>query len=98
MCLISFGSPRNFVMNIQARDRRALTPRGEMLHVQGGTFRMGCDKHYPEEAPAHRVTLDSFWINRTPVTNRAFCVFLKYGPHLCAPNCCRRYRPAARHH
>ena len=32
---------------------------------------MGSDKHYPEEAPAHRVTVDGFWIDRTPVTNRA---------------------------
>ena len=32
---------------------------------------MGSDRHYPEEAPAHRVTVDGFWIDRTPVTNRA---------------------------
>jgi formylglycine-generating enzyme required for sulfatase activity len=43
-----------------------------MLFVRGGTFRIGSDKHYPEEAPVHRVTLDGFWINRTPVTNRQF--------------------------
>jgi sulfatase modifying factor 1 len=43
-----------------------------MLLVRGGTFRIGSDKHYPEEAPVHRVTLDGFWINRTPVTNRQF--------------------------
>jgi formylglycine-generating enzyme required for sulfatase activity len=29
---------------------------------------MGADKHYPEEAPAHRVTVGNFRINRTPVT------------------------------
>ena len=37
---------------------------------------MGSDRHYPEEAPAHRVTVDGFWMDRTPVTNaqfRAFC-------------------------
>jgi len=29
-----------------------------MVFVPGGTFRMGSDKHYPEEAPAHKVTVD----------------------------------------
>ena len=42
-----------------------------MVRVPGGTFRMGSDRHYPEEAPVHRVTVDGFWIDRTPVTNRA---------------------------
>jgi len=131
-----------------------------MLYVPGGTFRMGSDRHYPEEAPVHRVTVGEFWMDRTPVTNRQFRKFvnatgyvtfaeiapdakdypgalphmlragspkarcipqnprggpeaasydpcqpniriprkvLKGGSHLCAPNYCRRYRPAARH-
>ena len=29
-----------------------------MILIPGGTFRMGSDSHYPEEAPAHRVTVD----------------------------------------
>jgi hypothetical protein len=33
-------------------------------------FRMGFNKHYPEETPVHRVTVNGFWIDRTPVTNR----------------------------
>jgi formylglycine-generating enzyme required for sulfatase activity len=47
-----------------------------MIHIPGGTFRMGSDKHYPEEAPVHRVTVDAFWIDRTPVTNRDFRKFV----------------------
>lgn len=47
-----------------------------MVFVPGGTFRMGSDKHYPEEAPVHRVTVDDFWMDRTPVTNRAFRKFV----------------------
>jgi len=47
-----------------------------MIFVSGGTFRMGSDKHYPEEAPAHHVTVDGFWIDRAPVTNREFRKFV----------------------
>ena len=47
-----------------------------MILIPGGTFRMGSDKHYPEEAPVHRVTVDAFWIDRTPVTNREFRKFV----------------------
>ena len=47
-----------------------------MLYVPGGTFRMGSDRHYPEEAPVHRVTVGEFWMDRTPVTNRQFRKFV----------------------
>jgi formylglycine-generating enzyme len=49
----------------------------DMLVVPGGTFRMGSDRHYPEEAPVHRVTVDGFRIDRTPVTNRQFRKFVE---------------------
>jgi formylglycine-generating enzyme required for sulfatase activity len=48
-----------------------------MARVPGGTFLMGSDAHYPEEAPAHPVTVDGFWIDRGPVTNRAFAAFVR---------------------
>ncbi len=48
-----------------------------MIWIPGGTFRMGSDKHYPEEAPAHRVTVDGFWLDRHPVTNRQFREFVR---------------------
>src|SRR5262245_18364528 len=43
-----------------------------MVWIPGGTFRMGSDKHYPEERPAHRLSVDGFWIDRYPVTNARF--------------------------
>ncbi len=52
-----------------------------MVWIPGGTFRMGSDDHYREEAPAHRVTVSGFWIDRTPVTNRQFKEFVKSTGH-----------------
>jgi arylsulfatase A-like enzyme len=50
--------------------------RDDMVRVPGGMFRMGSDRHYPEEAPAHRVTVAGFLIDRHPVTNRQFREFI----------------------
>jgi formylglycine-generating enzyme len=47
-----------------------------MLWIPGGTFLMGSDKHYPEEAPAHKVSVDDFWMDRHTVTNRDFQRFV----------------------
>jgi sulfatase modifying factor 1 len=52
-------------------------PAENMVWVPGGTFLMGSDRHYPEEAPAHRVSVDGFWMDRTPVTNREFRRFVE---------------------
>ena len=54
----------------------------EMIFVKGGTFRMGSDKHYPEEAPAHNVTVGSFFIDPTPVTNAQFRKFVEATGHV----------------
>jgi sulfatase modifying factor 1 len=51
--------------------------RDGMIWIPGGTFRMGSDRHYPEEAPVHRVTVDGFWMDRAPVTNREFQAFVE---------------------
>jgi len=53
-----------------------------MSRIDGGAFRMGSDHHYPEEAPAHQVTVDSFWIDETPVTNRQFRDFVRATGHI----------------
>ncbi|GLS23869.1 hypothetical protein GCM10007874_68900 [Labrys miyagiensis] len=53
-----------------------------MVHVPGGMFRMGSNNHYPEEAPAHRVTVDGFWMDATPVTNRQFRAFVEATGHV----------------
>jgi sulfatase modifying factor 1 len=54
----------------------------DMVFIPAGTFRMGSDHHYPEEAPTHRVAVDAFWIDATPVTNRQFKEFVKATGHV----------------
>jgi formylglycine-generating enzyme required for sulfatase activity len=38
---------------------------------------MGSDSHYPEEAPAHDVTVDGFWMDIYTVTNAHFQHFIE---------------------
>jgi formylglycine-generating enzyme len=45
-----------------------------MVWIEAGKFRMGSDSRYPEEAPAHWVNVDGFFIDLCPVTNRQFAV------------------------
>jgi formylglycine-generating enzyme required for sulfatase activity len=47
-----------------------------MVRLEGGLFLMGSDEHYPEEAPAHPVLVDPFWIDVHPVTNDQFARFV----------------------
>ena len=48
----------------------------DVVGLAGGEFRMGSDRHYPEEAPVHRVRVDAFGIDRYPVTNAQFAAFV----------------------
>jgi formylglycine-generating enzyme required for sulfatase activity len=43
---------------------------------------MGSNSHYPEEAPAHPVTVDGFFIDRYPVTNEEFSRFVHETSHV----------------
>jgi formylglycine-generating enzyme len=47
-----------------------------MQWIPGGTFSMGSERFYREEAPVHAVRVDGFWIDRTPVTNWEFAAFV----------------------
>jgi formylglycine-generating enzyme required for sulfatase activity len=47
-----------------------------MEWIPGGTFTMGSDRHYREEAPAHQQTVEGFWMDRWPVTNALFRQFV----------------------
>ena len=68
--------------DIKLAARQSETGQTDIVWIPGGTFRMGSDHHYPEEAPVHRVTVDGFWIDRTPVTNRQFRQFVRATGHM----------------
>jgi len=47
-----------------------------MAFIPGGTFRMGSERHQPEERFTHIVRVDGFWIDRHEVTNAQFRQFV----------------------
>lgn len=64
-----------------ARPEEGSAPEG-MVWIPGGTFLMGSDNHYPEEAPTHRVRVDGFWMDRHTVTNADFRRFVEATGHV----------------
>ncbi len=47
-----------------------------MILIEGGEFMMGTDdRSYPYEGPSHRVSLDSFYLDKYEVTNRQYAAF-----------------------
>lgn len=47
-----------------------------MVWVPGGSFRMGSNKHYPEERPLRYAKVSGYWIDRHEVTNAQFARFV----------------------
>ena len=76
----SGSSPRIATTHVTPPPGEAPFP--DMVWVPGGTFRMGSDRHYPEERPIHRVTVDGFWMDRMPVTNQRFARFVEATGHV----------------
>ena len=52
-------------------------PAPGMRWIPAGTFSMGSADFYPEERPVHRVSVDGFWMDETPVTAAQFRRFVR---------------------
>jgi formylglycine-generating enzyme required for sulfatase activity len=52
-------------------------PAKDMVWISGGTFMMGSEDWYPEERPAHPVSVDGYWMDDHPVTVAEFRRFVK---------------------
>ena len=48
-----------------------------MKQISGGTFVMGSNDFYPEEAPVRTVAVQDFWIDERPVTASEFRRFVR---------------------
>ncbi len=48
-----------------------------LVTIPAGSFVMGSNDHYPEEAPTVEVSVDEFEIEKHPVTNEQFAQFVK---------------------
>src|SRR5215470_5519856 len=66
----------------RAAEAAADLPFPDMAWIPGGSFRMGSDHHYPEEAPAHEVRVDGFWMDTHTVTNEEFRRFVEATGHV----------------
>lgn len=47
-----------------------------LVYIPAGEFEMGSRSGMPDESPAHAVSLDAYWIDKTEVTNAMFAKFL----------------------
>src|SRR5262245_36247485 len=65
-----------FDQNLQSENARSTTSHAGMVWITGSGFLMGSDRHYREEAPAHWVSVDGFWIDAHAVTNSDFAGFV----------------------
>jgi formylglycine-generating enzyme len=73
--LININSARSV-----ARPGKA--PFDNMVWIPGAVFLMGSNDHYPEEAPAHEVSVDAFWMDTHTVTNAEFSRFVEDTGHV----------------
>ncbi len=65
------------LVTVEGTSAHSKSAHDGMVWIPGGAFLMGSDKHYPEEAPAHKVTVDGFWMDVRTVTNREFARFIE---------------------
>ncbi len=75
--MVEINSPTQDANLIGGSPPPGRAPAEGMVWIPGGSFLMGSDHHYPEEAPAHKVTVDGFWMDRYAVSNAEFRRFVE---------------------
>jgi len=74
--------PEDITSTPEPTPQPTLAPPEEMVFVPGGEFKLGRDGGNPAEAPAHRVIVKSFFLDRTEVTNAQYQKFIDETNHL----------------
>ena len=93
ICLLTFwtrGFAQNSITDSKSQSKETITVKGvsfTMRHVEGGTFTMGATPEQGDETetsenerPAHRVTLSSFYICTTEVTQELWMAVMGNNP------------------
>jgi formylglycine-generating enzyme required for sulfatase activity/serine/threonine protein kinase len=57
------------------------TIKVDMSEIEGGTFEMGRTGGPPQESPPHPVVVDTFFLDKTEVTNTEYAVFVRETNH-----------------
>ena len=55
--------------------------KADLIAIEGGTFQMGLDTGPPGQRPAHPVTVQSFQMDKTEVTNTEYAEFIRDTSH-----------------
>ncbi|HEX8639205.1 MAG TPA: bifunctional serine/threonine-protein kinase/formylglycine-generating enzyme family protein [Pyrinomonadaceae bacterium] len=69
--------------------------KAEMVKITGGAFQMGRDDGRENEKPAHAVTVNDFWMDKTEVTNAEYHAFTSETGHKPLPAHWVNERPIA---
>ncbi len=75
--LVNLSPSKPVGVGVERARRPGKPPAENMVWIPGGSFLMGSDAHYPEEAPAHHATVDGFWMDKFTVTNAQFTRFVE---------------------
>jgi formylglycine-generating enzyme required for sulfatase activity len=57
----------------------------QMIRIPGGSFMMGSNSSLVDECPSHKVTVKTFYLNKTAVSNAQFVLYLNQHGHV-GPN------------
>jgi len=68
--------PSALAFSLNSKNVRS-NPDDDMIWIPGGTFIMGSERHYMDEQPVHRASVEGFWIDKHAVTNEQFSNFVE---------------------